>query len=173
MLRPERDSLLSQSHASGICHVRRRRTGKHKAMITARFTMKRCLFGMMVFVAVCSSSTLPRLSRLVEQEDGAVHALAAEPVSRNSVASTHARRTQAAKGLPPKSSDTKTISNTKTMESNDRKAAQTAHALTGCNNITPAEGAPAVPGKSTARKNDNNPSNEEKNLCNPGSPRSR
>lgn len=147
---------------------------EHKSMRSARFTVKRCLyglFGIMVLAGVCSSSTLPRLPRLVEQEDGTVRSLAAEPVSRNSVATAHVPRTKAARlqtagALKPKTSDPKA---TKTM---DRKAAQTTSALTGCKEFTPANGAPAVVGKkNSAGKIYSN--SQEKNLCNSENPRSR
>jgi hypothetical protein len=107
---------------------------------------------------------MPSSLRLVEEADGAL-VLVAKPVSGHSLAAGRARRTQAARGLQPKSSGAKT------EESKDRQA-QAAHALAGCKNFTPADGASAVPGNNTAQKLYNN-SNEEKNLCNPGSPRSR
>jgi hypothetical protein len=135
---------------------------------TVHLMVKRTLFGVIGITAVaatCFASTMPSSLRLVEQQDG-TRVLVPKPVSARPVAATHARRTPAAKGLQPKSPDTKIV------ESKDRKAAQTAHALAGCKAFTPADEAPAVPGKSTARKSYNN-SNEEKSLCNPGSPRSR
>lgn len=86
-------------------------------MRTVHLIVKRTLFGLvgiMVVAAICFSSTMPSSLRLVEEMDG-TRVFVAKPVSAHSVATTHVRRTQAAKGLQPKSSGAKTI------ESKDRK----------------------------------------------------
>lgn len=130
------------------------------------------LLGMMVFASICSSSTLPRLPRLVEQEDKPLRSVAAEPVSRNSVAAAHGPRSKAARlqttgGLKPTSSDVKT---TKGL---DRKPPQTASSLAGCKDRAPVDGHQPFSGKRVLHEQSTATQTKEKSLCNPGSPRSR
>jgi hypothetical protein len=139
-------------------------------MRTVSLIVKRSLvglFGMLVFATLCVASTMPsfRLRITEEQEDGLPAQASAKPVSRNSVVAAHGPQHRAAGGLKPTSSDPKTT------KSVDRKAAQTTSALTGCKDFTPANGAPVVLGKKNSAGKTYN--SQEKNLCNPGSPRSR
>jgi hypothetical protein len=146
---------------------------ENKSMCTVRSMVNPslfALFGIVVFAAVCFASTLPRVPRLVEQEDGTVHSLAAQPVSRNSVATAHGPRSKAAR--PQTAEGSKPTSEVKTNKSLDRKPPQTTSALTGCKDFSPVNGAPAVPGEknSPGKTHDNS---QEKSLCNAQNPRSR
>jgi len=70
-------------------------------MRTLRLTVKWSLFvlfGMMVFVAVGSSSTIPSFLRLATQEDGTVAKQAVVPASENSILATDTPRRRAATG---------------------------------------------------------------------------
>lgn len=132
-------------------------------MKAARLIVRRGLVGMIVFAALCFSSTIPNLPQLVEREDGTVRTRTATPVSRNSAAAPHGPQARSTAGALK--SDSFVPKTGKTAKSMDRKTAQTASDLTGCKDNAPAGGAPADLGKkSTARKTYDN--SKKKSLCN-------
>ena len=132
-------------------------------MKTLCLAMKRSLFGlfgMLVVVTLGFSSSIPRLPRLVEQEDGTMRTRAATPVSRNSAAVAHGSRFRSAAGLKSDSLLPKTGKTAK----RDRKTPQTALDSTECKDYAPAGGAPADLGiKGSERKTYDN--SKEKRLC--------
>lgn len=137
---------------------------EHKSMKNVRSAANSVLglVGMMVFAAVCFSSTIPSSLRVVEQVNGSLTAVPATSALRNPVVAPHAPRFQAAGKLKARSTASRAA------RSINRKSAQTASALTGCKDYAPSDGEPTARGKkSTAGKAyDNSDNSKGKGPCN-------
>lgn len=149
----------------GMRYAQARRTVEERKMKTLCLAVKRSLFGLFGMVVVATlgfSSSIPRLPRLVEQEDGTIRMRAATPVSRSSVAAAHGSRFRSAGRLKSDSFVPKTG---KTAESMNRKTARTDLDSTGCKDPAPAGGAPAdLGGRNTAQKTHD--SSKKRSSCN-------